>query len=128
MTDLFEPAFLERQQAVYPGLDVRVYAAAVREMATHSPVRNANGLLVHWLARADRKARAQRSRNAQAELAEMERYAALWASLLGLTATRALSPAQVASCLETARREGYRKLNPQIAARLRTLGSWPAPT
>lgn len=132
MTDLFEPAFVERQQALFPRLDVRIYAAVVREWRSRAPVRNPNGLLVHLLTQADRGMRARIGELDAAEAAEqaieLDRYAALWVTLLGLVATRALSPAQIRRCIEAARAEGYPKLNARISDRLARMGdAWPAP-
>lgn len=132
MIDLFEPAFLERQQAVYPRLDVRVYAAAVREMASRRPVRNPNGLLVHWLNRADRTMRPALAERDAAERSDLDRYAVLWVTLLRLTATRGLGPGQIARCLDAARTAtpgGFPKLNRRISERLAELGeTWADPT
>ncbi len=126
MSDLFEPAFLERQQAVYPDLDVRVYAAAVREMHSRQPVRNPNGLLVHWLRRADKSRRARQAAASAADRAEQARYAAFWASLLELVALRQLGPHQVAVCLQTARGTDFPKLNADLAQLLWRMGKrWP---
>ncbi len=123
MTDLFEPAFLERQQAVYPRLDVRVFAGAVAEMARAKPVRNPNGLLVHWLARAEKRMKPRTAADAAAERADLERYAVLWVELLKRVATRQLSPEQIARCLAMARADGYPKLNRMIEQRLHAMGS-----
>lgn len=127
MTELFEPAFLERQQVTYPRLDVRVYAAAVREMTRRRSVRNPNGLLVFWLNRAEKAMRPAIAEREATERAELDRYAALWVTLLRLTATRGLTPTQISRCLETARAEGFPKLNARIDERLAQLGNeWPA--
>lgn len=128
MTQLFEPAFLERQQATYPELDVHVVAGAVREYAARVPVANPNGLLVHWLTRQERTRRARVEARAARSAAELERYAEFWVALLALTASRGLGPAEVLRCVETARQNGFSKLNAQLTARLERLaasGGWP---
>lgn len=126
MTQLFEPGFLERQAAVYPELDVHVYAGAVREWAQHHPVRNPNGLLVHWLERAEKARRARvRVRNAE-EALDLDRYADFWVQLLRLVALRGLGPGEIGRCLDAARQGGFPKLNRRITERLAKLpGSWP---
>lgn len=129
MTDRFEPAFLERQQAVYPDHDVRIYAAAVREMAARRRVDNWNGLLVHWLRRAEKARRARCAENAAAERVELQRYAEFWASLLELVALRGITPGEVSRCLETARHEGFPKLNAPLSKLLASYGQrWPGDT
>lgn len=125
---LFEPAFLERQQATYPELDVYAVAGAVREYASRHPVANANGLLVHWLTRQERARRARVEVRLRADAAELDRYAELWVTLLGLAATRGLGPAEVLRCVETARLNGFSKLNLRVTERLTRLaerGAWP---
>lgn len=128
MTQLFEPAFLERQQAMYPELDVHVVAGAVREYAARHPVANPNGLLVHWLTRQERTRRARVEARAAGDAAELDRYAELWVELLRLAATRGLGPGQLLQCVETARLNGFSKLNARVSERLRGLaarGGWP---
>lgn len=126
MSDLFEHAFLERQQAVYPYLDVRVYAAAVTEMHQRTPVRNPNGLLVHWLKGAANRVRPGIASADAMTRAELERYAELWVELLKRTATMGLTPRQIATCLQHARENGYPKLNRCIEAQLCAQGlDWP---
>lgn len=127
MSELFEHAFLERQQAVYPYLDVRVYAAAVREMHAHTPVRNPNGLLVHWLKGAANRVRPGIASAEAMSRAELECYAELWVELLKRASTMGLNPRQIADCLAVARKSQFPKLNGFIEARLRAQGEdWPA--
>jgi len=129
MTQLFEPAFLERQQATYPELDVHAVAAAVREYDARTPVANPNGLLVHWLSRQERTRRARAGARAAQDAAELERYAEFWVELLRLAATRGLGPSEVLRCVEAARQNGFTKLNVRVSARLAKLaaeGGWPA--
>lgn len=128
MTQLFEPAFLEQQQAMYPELDVRAVAGAVREYAARRPVANPNGLLVHWLTRQERTRRARLATRERTDAAELDRYAELWVELLRLASTRQLGPEQLLRCVEAARRQGFEKLNARITDRLRQLaarGGWP---
>lgn len=128
MADLFDYAFLQRQQAVYPHLDVHAVAAAVREFSARKPVRNPNGLLVHWLNGAEK---ARRARTAQAEvqsLEEQDRYVELWVQLLGRVAQGDVSPRDVLRFFAAARAEGFTRLNKQVDVRLAHLGErWPAP-
>lgn len=129
MKQLFEPAFLERQQVMYPELDVRVVAGAVSEYASRTPVPNPNGLLVHWLKRLERTRAARVEARTGREAAELDRYAELWVELLRLVATRGLGPAEILRCVEAARQNGFAKLNARVSERLRQLadrGGWPA--
>lgn len=128
MTQLFEPAFLEQQQAMYPELDVRAVAGAVREYAARYPVANANGLLVHFLTKQERTRRARLATRERADAAELDRYAELWVELLRLASTQRLGPGELLRCVEAARREGFEKLNARVSDRLRQLaarGGWP---
>lgn len=127
MNTLFDPAFVERQQALHPDLDVYLYVALVVEFARRKDVRNPNGLLVHWLSRAERLRRQKVAVRAAAQVRELERYAEFWLELLRVTSQQGLSPAQLAACIEAARAEGYPNLNAALAGRLRACGgSWPS--
>lgn len=128
MTQLFEPAFLERQQATYPELDVHAVAAAVREYSARTPVSNPNGLLVHWLSRQERTRRARVQARVGQDAAELDRYAEFWVELLRFTAIYGLSPGEALRCVEAARQQGFAKLNSRVSARLSALaaaGGWP---
>lgn len=128
MADLFDYAFLQRQQAVYPHLDVHATAAAVREFAQRKPVRNANGLLVHWLNDAEKARRAAIAKREVQSLEDQDRNAELWVQLLGRVAQGNVSPRDVLRCFAAARAAGFPRLNKQVYVRLAQLGDrWPAP-
>lgn len=124
---VFDPAFLQRQAAVYPGLDVHVVAANVREYASRHHVENPEGLLVHWLSKQERQRRAAAEARERATTADAERYARFWVELLRLASTRGLGPEQLAACVETARGRGFSKLNAHLERYLRlaaATGTW----
>lgn len=128
MADLFDYAFLQRQRAVYPDLDVHAVAAAVREFHERKPVRNPNGLLVHWLNRAEKARRRELAQREVQSLEEQDRYAELWVQLLGRVAQGNVSPRDVLRCFAAARAAGFTRLNKQVDVRLAQLGDrWPAP-
>lgn len=129
MADLFEHDFLQRQRTVYPELDVHAVAAAVREFNARKPVRNPNGLLVHWLNRAEKARRRETAKREVQTLAELDLYAEFWVQLLARVAQRQVSPADVLRCFAAARGAGLTPLNKQIDVRLAQLGeSWPTTT
>lgn len=124
--DMFDGGFLERQQAVYPHLDVRIYAAAAAEFASRQVIRNPNGLLVHWLQRADAAWQQRMGLRSAEAAAEADRYAELWVGILHAAAVRGMGPAAIARALAIARDCGFVKQNPRITARLLELGEdWP---
>ena len=125
-SEFFDHAFLERQQAVYPHLDVHIYAAAAREFCGRHPIRNPNGLLVHWLKRADTVYREQVANRSRDTAAELELYADLWTALLRAAVEQQLGPAAFGRALDEARRCGFTKLNGRLIGRLQEMGErWP---
>lgn len=127
--ELFDHAFLERQQAVYPHLDVHIFAAAVREFCSHQEIRNPNGLLVHWLKRADAVFRQNVANRGRDTALEQEQYAELWQSILHAAVDLQLGPAAIARFMDEARRCGFTKLNERLIRRLANLGEkWPEDT
>ena len=107
------------------GVDVRLHAANVREMAERMPglVENPAGLFVTWC---QREADAHQARHAAGER-DRERYAELQVQILAWVAGGGVGPRLLARVLEQLAREGYPALNRRTVEKLRALGPrWPA--
>lgn len=132
MNDLFASGLVDKLQAQWPDVDVHAVAALIREWGSRRGlqhprgVRNPNGLLVSWTRQAA-AASAERRRQVSAMTAsEQERYAVLQAEIFRALAVRRITPVQLAELLEAAAANGYERLNPRTATRLRRMGgAWP---